>query len=151
MKRILKVRAGVRYYEDGTVNGKRDISYEEQKQGATPAMPCVVKSDEFDKDGWSWNLEIDAESGIVLNWQKGVKAVTDYKVCDECVIEYFEDDILKRTNDGYYYVPDFLCLDDEGFGDYMYLTIDENGQIANWNKEKLQAWIVEQGKRIIIP
>lgn len=70
-------------------------------------------------------------------------------MCDECVIEYFEDGVLKCTNDGYYYVPKFLCPDDEGFGDYMYLTIDENGQIANWNKEKLQAWIVEQGKRII--
>lgn len=149
MKRILKVRAGVRYYEDGTVNGKRDISYEEQKQGATPAMPCVVKSDEFDKDGWSWNLEIDAESGIILNWQKGVKAQTHYKVCDECVIELFEEGVLKCTNDEYYYVPDFLCPDEEGYGDYMIMTIDENGQIANWNKKKLQAWIVEQGKRII--
>ena len=30
------------------------------------------------------------------------------------------------------YVPDLLAIDDTGYGDYIALTIDENGYIKDW-------------------
>jgi len=43
--RLLKVQAGVRYYEDGKVNGVDDITYEERKAGKQPKVPCVQMID----------------------------------------------------------------------------------------------------------
>lgn len=34
-------------------------------------------------------------------------------------------------------MPDFLAIDDEGFGDYIIITIDENGFIQNWDNEMI--------------
>lgn len=41
--RLFKVKAGVRYYEDGKVNGEDDITYEEQK--ARPQSWCYTEVD----------------------------------------------------------------------------------------------------------
>lgn len=76
--KILKVKAGVRYFEDGNVNGEEDISYEEQEKGVKPRIPCVK--------GENWCLDIDAETGVILNWPKGTTAHVHYKVCDCCGI-----------------------------------------------------------------
>lgn len=81
--KLLKVRAGVRYFEDGEVNGGNDITYEAQEQGVKPLMPCV--------EGENWFLDIDAETGVITNWPKGTTAHVHYKVCDCCGIEYFVD------------------------------------------------------------
>jgi hypothetical protein len=32
------------------------------------------------------------------------------------------------------YVPDILCIDDKGYGDYIIMNVDENGQIEHWHK-----------------
>lgn len=146
MSKILKISAGVRYYEDATINGVDDISYEEQKQGIQPRVPCVVEdlNEKNIEDKWKWCPEIDAETGVVLNWTKGVKANIHYKVCDECEIEYFVDGEFVCDNDGYFYCPDFLCPDDEGYGDYIIMTINEEGQIADWNLQDVDKWIKTQ-------
>ena len=47
--KLLKINAGVLYYEDGTVNGIDDISYDEQKQGVKPRIPCVQATEAIDK------------------------------------------------------------------------------------------------------
>ena len=148
MSKILKISAGVRYYEDATIDGVDDISYDEQKQGMMPRVPCVViNPDEKNKaDIWRWCPEIDAETGMVLNWKKGVKANIHYKVCDDCMIEYFEDEKLVCNNDDYWYCPDFLCPDEEGYGDYIIMRIDETGQIADWNPKDVEKWVKEQTK-----
>ena len=33
------------------------------------------------------------------------------------------------------YVPNKLLPPDDGYGDYIHLTIDENGKITNWYDE----------------
>ena len=146
MSKILKISAGVRYYEDADIDGVEDISYEEQQQGMMPRVPCVVMNpDEKNKeDIWRWCPEIDAETGMVLNWKKGVKANIHYKVCDDCMIDYFEDEKLVCNNDDYLYCPDFLCPDEEGYGDYIIMTINENGQIENWSVADVNKWVKVQ-------
>lgn len=56
-KETLLVDAGVRYWEDASVNGIED------EKGL---IPC--------RDGERWKPIIDIESGVITNWTKGVVA-----------------------------------------------------------------------------
>lgn len=124
MSGMIHVEAGVRYCEDATVNG-----IDEQEDA--PKMPFLERS-ENPHFGWVWKLDIDAKTGEVIGWKEKYPDVTNarsfYKVCDCCHIKY-------GSLDYDYYVPSFLCLDDEGYGDYMYLTI-ENGFIKGWSESR---------------
>lgn len=115
----INVRARVRYFEDGTVNGEEDDNED-------PKMPCV----NFDY----WMPRINIITGQIVNWEKGVMANIHYKVCDECSITIVAGkNVLYDEED---YVPDFLCPDDEGYGDYIIMSIDADGYINNWNRNK---------------
>lgn len=112
----LSVKAGVRYWEDATVNGVKD------KEGNL--IPCRI--DDY------WCPEIDIETGKITNWEQGKTAKVHYKVCDDGTYQLKD----KKGNvvleiDGY--VPVFLDTGRDGYGDYIILDINENGQIAGWN------------------
>lgn len=114
--RTLVVEAGVRYWEDATVN---DI---EDKAG--DLIPC--------RDGDYWKPIIDIETGVITNWTKGVVADIHYKVCDDGTY-YLKDaknkTILKKEG----YVPKILDLYNDSFGDYIILKVDTEGKISDWN------------------
>ena len=115
----INVCANVRRFDDGQVNGEWD-------DNDNPKMPCV----EFD----NWVPKIDIATGQILNWEKGVTAKIHYKVCDECFIAIMAgNNVLYNDED---YVPDFLCPDEEGYGDYIIMSIDADGYINNWNWDK---------------
>lgn len=112
---VLSVKAGVRYWEDATVNGVED---EEGK-----LIPF--------RDGDYWCPIIDINSGKILNWPKGTKADIHYKVCDDgtyTLISPEGKEVIEK--DGY--VPEIMCPKEQGYGDYIIMDIDENGQIQNW-------------------
>ena len=114
--KTLLVKAGVRYYKDATIDGVEDEKGD--------LVPCKV--------GELWMPEIDIETGKILNWKQGVKAEIHYKVCDQCGWELKDENgaiVLDEDGD---YVPDTLCPKDSGYGDYIIMDIDENGQIADW-------------------
>lgn len=139
MNRILKVNAGVRYWEDADINGIPDI--EDADEQYAPKMPCS----KFIDGEWRWCPEIDASTGKILNWEQGVTADVHYKVCDECEIDYVDEDgNLICNNDGYYYCPRFLCPKENGYGDYIIMDIDENGQILDWDAKEVERWIKEK-------
>ena len=111
----LKVRAGVRYWEDATVNGIEDSD--------GYLIPC--------REGDNWCPIIEVETGKIINWKQGVTADIHYKVCDDG--DYYllnKDQNLELEKDGY--VLDCLSIDDNGYGDYIILKVDENGFINNW-------------------
>ncbi len=112
----LTVAAEVRYWEDATVNGVKDVDGK--------LIPNRV--------GDVWLISINIESGKIREWPVGTTAKVHYKVCDQG--EYFLLD--KEWNRYRYkgdYVPDrLLCMGDRGYGDYIILNIDENGKIENW-------------------
>lgn len=58
--RYIKVDAGVRYWQDTTVNGERDIDFCESKGVGTPKIPFAVKV----KD---WHCEADDLTNIIEN------------------------------------------------------------------------------------
>jgi len=114
--KTLLVEADVRYWEDATVNGVEDENGD--------LIPCKV--------GDTWKPIIDLETGLITNWEKGKEANIHYKVCDAG--EYWLQDengekIVKAKG---YYVPDFLAIDNSGYGDYIIMKVDKDGKINNW-------------------
>lgn len=112
--KFLQVRAGVRYWEDATVDGIEDDG---------SLIPC--------RHGDYWTPLIDVDNGQILNWKEGVRADIHYKVCDDgvyCLMDK-EEKVIKRIEG---YVPKIMCPEENGFGDYIIMNVDEKGFIANW-------------------
>ena len=113
----LIVKASVRYWEDSKINGVEDTENGDN-------MPC--------KQGDLWCPEINIETGIIENWEIGKTASIHFKVCDGCSYKLLDTigNVLAFQDDGY--VPDTLCPAEHGYGDYIIMNIDENGQIDKW-------------------
>lgn len=111
----LQVDAGVRYWEDGTVNGTEDETGE--------LIPC--------RNGDRWKPLIELATGKIIDWPQGTIANVHYKVCDDGIYTLLdaEGDEVKKIDD---YVPEMLNTED-GDSDYIVLMIDENGIIQNWD------------------
>lgn len=111
----LHVRAGVRYWEDATVNGVEDEKGD--------LIPC--------RDGDDWKPRINVETGEIVNWRQGTKAEIHYKVCDDGDYRLLDAEQNQITFvDGY--VISSLCPKENGYGDYIIMNVDENGMIEDW-------------------
>lgn len=128
--KFLKVDAGVRYWEDGTVNGVDDTD-------DAPTIPCRSA------DNKRWVPVIDLDEGRILDWPEGVTASVHYKVCDDGIYELLSEDMARivRIDD---YVPEILAPEGNGFGDYIIMNIDGAGRIDKW-KVKLGAFEGKKG------
>lgn len=130
--KYVKIHAFVRYWEDSYINGKED-------DNDNPSMPFA--NDDF------WCPIIDLDNGKIVDWPSGITASIQYKVCDECEIDCVDDDgNIICTNDNNYYVPDFLCPKEKGYGDYIMMDIDADGFIKEYNKKDVINWIKNQTK-----
>ena len=118
--KYLKATCGVRYWEDAEVNGKPEAD-------DNPTIPC--------RQGDDWCPLIDLETGKIEGWPEGVTAKTHYKVCDDGHY-WLLDDARRQVGKWWgHYVPDaFLCHGDRGYGDYIILTVGEDGIIAGWKR-----------------
>lgn len=116
--KTLLVEAGVRYWEDATVNGVEDEKGD--------LIPCRFNGSDL------WKPIIDIETGIITNWKQGTTADIHYKVCDAGEYWLQDEDGNKIVKAKGYYVPSFLAPQGSGFGDYIILKVDENGKIAHW-------------------
>lgn len=113
--KFLQVEAGVRYWEDASVNGVEDTEGE--------LIPCRVGDD--------WQPLIELETGKIINWEAGKAADIHYKVCDDGkYILLDENEAELKSYEGY--VISDLAIGESGFGDYIILKVDENGIIENW-------------------
>lgn len=150
-KKLLYVDAGVLYWEDSEINGIRDNNLYDSRGAIAPAMPCAERvkpepTTNIFSDHYRWKPIIDVETGIIINWKKGVTSSVHYKVCDDCMITYKKGDEDLCSNDDYLYVPPFLSPKEEGYGDYIIMDIDENGQISNWKPNEVEEWYKVQMK-----
>lgn len=113
--KTLHVNAEVRYWEDAKINGIAD------EEGTL--TPC--------RDGDCWCPVIDIDTGIIRNWAKGVTADIHFKVCDagEYELKDAEGNTLVKK-DGY--VPAIMSPEENGYGDYIIMKVNADGQICNW-------------------
>lgn len=118
--KYVRVRAGVRYWEDTDVNGERD-------NDDNPRMPLVQEI----KGEKNWVFDIDIKTGKIKDWPKGTTAETHYKTCDDNTISFIghSGKVLREVD---CYVPKFLAIEDSGCGDYIIINIDEDGKINNF-------------------
>lgn len=87
------------------------------------------------KDCKVFQLKIDLDNGHIENWPKGYAMNIYWKICDQGVYEYIDENgnIIEKLDCDY--VPDYLAIEDDGYGDYVIINIDENGNIKNWWSE----------------
>ena len=133
--KFLEVRAGIRYPEDSEfieAENDRRVNYIGDDE-ENPKMPFMeVEYDKYGHKKFYWTPTIDLENGVIVNWPKGVKVHVFYKVCHdiECTVyDEYDNEVLHYEG----YVPDFMSIEEEGYGDYIDMIIDENGCIQDWN------------------
>lgn len=114
----LRVRVGVRYWEDATINGSDDTENGDN-------IPC--------KDGDYWCPIIDIDTGRILNWETGKSAYLHYKVCDDGKYTICTEDDKDVFHIDGYVVPPFMSPGGNGYVDYIYMTINSDGYIQDWN------------------
>lgn len=114
--KFIDCKIGVRYWEDATVNGEEDT------EGSL--IPFRDEDDYF-------KIRIDIETGIIEGWPEGTTANIHYKVCDDGVYTLVSSEGVKIIEkDGY--VPEFLSIEENGYGDYVIFNVDKNGKVENW-------------------
>lgn len=83
--------------------------------------------------------DIDINRGEIKGW-KGNGVSFYFKVVDRGIYSILSDGVeVKRVENEY--VPDFLQIDDEGYGDYLCFTVDSIGRISGWNRKYANAVI----------
>lgn len=117
--KTIAINAGVRYWEDATINGK-----DAKEDGSD--VPCKVN------DGWC--PAIDLDTGVIQFWPRGTTANIHFKVCDEfncALLDSDENEVHEYSG----YVPDFMSPAGSGHGDYIIMVINETGEIEDWDFE----------------
>ena len=142
--KYLRIDVGPRYWEDASIKfedkWEDDIDYNEQKKGEKPKMPFAVKDESKTYVEYRWQITIDLENVKVLEWPQGVEARVFYKVCDDGTYYLLDGDknVLKEVD---CYVPDMLSYIDDGFGDYIDMKIDGDGNLVGFPKECMNNYI----------
>lgn len=119
----IEVEAGVRYWEDATINGQEDTN-----GTLTPF-----------RKGNDWCPVIRLSDGVIMDWPSGTTADVHFKVCDDgeyWLLDAQHQRIAKWA--GYYVPDDFLCHGGNGYGDYIILKVDANGVIKNWRSPAIE-------------
>ena len=128
-----------RFYEDSDMYiGEKKIEIGKNGEGIPQEIfdnfdietSCSIFTKYFAKEKFI-KFVIDINTGVITNWPEGLEADIWWKVCDQGLYQYYDDnDHLVTEYDGY--VPDELSITDEGFGDYVGMQISEKGLIHGW-------------------
>ena len=146
----------VRYYVDCSFsknNGEtweKDFEDDEKSdEYVRSQLPCMKEISYTHHNIWSgrvtsetrqdWCPVIDVNEGKVLDWTPGFVLVTQFKVCDQGIYVYSNQDETEQivsTDCDEYYVPNWLDNDGDGYGDYLQIRINGDGTIENWEELK---------------
>ena len=123
--KYLKVQAHVRYWDGAIINGNQD------ENGSN--VPS--------KNGDIWEPVVDLEKGKICDWPDGVKADFHFKVCDAGSYYLLDSDRNVVGSIIEDYVPYGLCHGDQGYGDYIIFSVDEDGFIKDYKYNiKIDEW-----------
>lgn len=110
--KYLLAEVGARYWEDAEVDGVEDETGE--------LIPC--------REGDYWKPLIEIETGRIINWKEGVTAKVHYKSCDDNTFKLLDKNknVISEINS---YVIDMMSPSENGYGDYVIMTINSFGYI----------------------
>lgn len=111
-------------HEDSAVFDSAEISGKVKIENEIPDF-CDTHSEGYIR----WKIDID--EGKIIDWN-GLKVSVYYKVCDQgqyTLLDSDENVIFEVES----YVPKILQINDNGYGDYIYIDVDEKGYIKNWS------------------
>ena len=146
----------VRYYVDCSFskdNGEtleKDFEDDDKSdEYVRTQLPCMKTVNYIKRSIWSnketpmerqdWCPVIDVNEGKVLDWPENFVLSTHFKVCDQGVYVYSNQDESQQivsTDCDEYYVPNWLDNDGDGYGDYLQIQINGDGTIENWEELK---------------
>jgi hypothetical protein len=115
----IEARCGVRYWEDGKVNGVED----------TDGLLIPLRRGQY------WCPTIKLKTGKILDWPEGTTAKIHYKVCDDgayWLLDGEKNRALKYPGD---YVPNIMSPNGYGDGDYVVMHIGPDGVIEKWDAD----------------
>jgi len=155
--KYLKACMGVRYWQDCdySKDGGRiwidacEEDTDEESENMKEITPFVIKKNIGYGNSDYWEIIIDLDNGKILDWPNTISLRTHYKVCDDGEYIFLDEnkkEVVNITNKyDQYYVPDFLALEDDGFGDYVYLNIDNQGNIEHFDimKKRIEKYFNE--------
>lgn len=114
--KYLLAEVGARYWEDSEVDGVEDVKGD--------LIPC--------RDGEYWKPLIELETGKIVNWEIGKTAKIHYKSCDDNLFKLLDEkQEVVVSRDGY--VIDMMCPAENGYGDYVIMSILEDGTIEDFD------------------
>ena len=157
----------VRYYVDCSFSKDNGETWEkdfddddESDEYVRAQLPCMKTVNYIHRSIWNkietpmerqdWCPVIDVNEGKVLDWTPGFVLRTHFKVCDQGIYVYSNQDETQQivsTDCDEYYVPNWLCDWDSGYGDYMFIQINGDGTIENW--EKLKKKLLDYAKEYL--
>ena len=114
---ILKLYAGVRSWHYTKVNNVNDTTNGDN-------IPC--------KEGKLWCPIINIDTGIIVNWKKGITASIHYKVNNRLRYEVIDRNGNIVASDNKSFVSKTLCAGASSYEDDIIMEIDENGLIKDW-------------------
>ena len=117
---LIDVDAHIRYLED--IGFEQDDNWCDCNAD-NPECPCF--------DGHQWKPIINLNTGKIINWDKEIKCHVLGKVCDKfkCIIKGINGEHLIEYEG---YVPSFMAIEDNGYGDYIDMIVEEDGTIKDW-------------------
>lgn len=121
--RYLEIEAGVRFWKNAIVDGVEDVDGD--------LIPC--------RQGDLWCIIIDVTNGKIINWEKGIEAEVNYKVCDNGTYRLYDSKNRLLVERSEIYVPSFLSNN----GDYLNLAIDSTGEIEGWEPIEDFSFMIE--------
>ena len=150
----------VRYYVDCSFSKDNGLTWQDdfEDDDTTDAevkaqLPCMKEITYKKYRIWTgketiekrvdWCPVIDVNEGKVLDWPEGFILKTHFKVCDQGVYvysNYDETEQIVSTDCDEYYVPCWFNMEN-GYGDYLIMTINGDGTIQDW--DKLQKKLVD--------
>lgn len=135
MKIVKTVLVDVKYVSFKIMVRIEDFTYSDEDK---KTLDMFFETDIFstgDEDKFDTvEVIIDVDDKKVVDWYETTGEVSIFaKVRDEGVYKYYDKDgkIIQTIEDEY--VPNFLQVNENGYGDYLNLTISKNGVIENFN------------------
>lgn len=130
--KYIKAEIQPRYLEDTTfiIDG---VEVNDNEQNPKIAGYSIdFDHEEFCAEDYLITWIIDVDEGRIINWN-GLYANIHYKVVDQGKYSLLDKNQNIKCTGGYgQYVPSIFSIDDNGYGDYIIMTVDKNGYIKYW-------------------